>query len=570
MSAESNSGRREFLQKAGATAGIAGLTSLAGCSGENTQDGSDGSDGEDGEDGEDGMDGDSGDLGDPLPTYTYLNNAQSYNPPRHDAINLIVSQLGELGLDMETEVLEWGTLFNRVDVEYDYDFSTWHTFFTIDPVLELSTTMYSENTSPGDGNFAGYENSDADDLMDQYLVEADPDARVDLVHELQQILMEDVPQMPVVDMPDLAVFNNNQVGNWEQELELGYNSYWTMINLEMQGDETTLKGYWPETLSTMNVLGHNDENKHVYQFTVMYDTLLRLNADGEFDTGVSLATDFERIDDTTFEYTIRTDHSFHDGESLTVDDVVFTYNYINENEVPLFSVQAGFLEGAEAVDDSTVRVNLSEPLGPFNRLVATQLPILPEHRWADRSNPSQVNVQEPVGSGPLQFDYWEQGSEFGLTSFDEHFAPVDFDDRFWRVIPEASTVWSNLTDGTLNYEPFGRIDRQLDQNRSEDNITVQSQPATSFWHCTPNERTEGLDDPEIRKAIYNAIPRSSIVDQILFGVPAPGFNIVSPAFGPLHTEDVPTYEEGVEAGQQRIQDAGYAYDDEGLVHFPAE
>jgi len=561
MSADDTAGRREFLNKAGATAGVVGLTSLAGCSGDDSEgDGSGGSDGSDG----------SENLGDPLPTYTYLNNAQSYNPPRHDAINLIANQFGELGFDMEIEVLEWGTLFNRVDVEYDYDFSTWHTFFTIDPVLELGTTMYSENTSEGDGNFAGYENPDADELMDQYLVEPDPDARVDLVHELQQTLMEDMPQMPVVDMPDIAAFNNNQVDNWEQELELGYNSYWTMINLEMQGDETTLKGYWPETLSTMNVLGHNDENKHTYQFAVMYDTLLRLNGDGEFDTEVSLATDYERVDETTFEYTIRTDHSFHDGEDLTAEDVAFTYNYITDNEVPLFSVQAGFLESAEVVDDSTVRVNLSEPLGPFNRLVATQLPILPEHRWADRDEPSQVNVQEPVGSGPLQFDYWEKGSEFGLTSFDEHFAPADFEDRYWRVIPEASTVWSNLLDGTLNYEPFGRIDRQLDENREEDNISVETQPATSFWHCTPNERSGGLDDPAVRKAAYNAIPRTSIVDQVLFGVPEPGFNVVSPAFGPLHTEDVTTYEESVETGRQRLQDAGYAYDDEGLVHFPAE
>ena len=581
MVADNHTGRREFLNKAGAAAGVVGLTSAAGCTG-NGGDGGDGSggDGGDGSGGDGSGDDGSGDdgsgddgseqeLGDPLPTYTYLNNAQSYNPPRHDAINLISSQLGELGFDMEVEVLEWGTLFNRVDVEYDYDFSTWHTFFTIDPVLEFNSTLYSENTSQGDGNFAGYENSDADELIDQYLAEPDSDTRIDLVHELQQILMDDLPQMPVVHMPQLAVWNNNQVDNWQPDLPLGYNSYWTMINLEMQGDTTTMKGYWPETLSTMNVLGHNDENKHVYQFTVMYDTLLRLNNEGELDTEVSLATEYERVDETTFEYTIR-DHVWHDGEDLTTEDVAFTYNYIAENEVPLFSVQAQYIDSAEAVDDSTVRINLSETLGPFNTLVATQIPIIPEHRWADRDNPSQVNVEEPVGSGPLQFDYWEQGSEFGLTSFDEHFAPVDFEERFWRVIPEASTVWSNLIDGTLNYEPFGRIDRQLDQNRGEDVISVNSRPATSFWHCTPNERSDGLGDAAVRKAVYNAIPRSSIVDQILFGLPEPGFNVVSPAFGPLHTEDITTYEESLETGRQRLQDAGYVYDDEGRVHFPAE
>jgi peptide/nickel transport system substrate-binding protein len=383
------------------------------------------------------------------------------------------------------------------------------------------------------------------------------DERVNNVHELQQILMDEVPQMPIAHMPQLAVFNNTQVRNWQPQLSLGYNSYWTMINLEMQNGETALKGYWPETLSTMNVLGHNDENKHVYQFTVMYDTLLRLDNNGELNTDVSLATDFERVDETTAEYTIRTDHSFHDGEDLTVEDVVFSYNYITENEVPIYSVQSQFIENAEAVDDSTVRVNMSQPLGPFNTLVATQLPILPQHNWQDVDNPAQANIQEPVGSGPLQFDYWNQGTEFGMTRFDDHFAPVDFEERFWRIIPEASTVWELLLNGELNYEPFGRIDRSLNQNQSEDQITVQSNPATSFWHFTPNERLEGLGDVEVRKALVNAIPRTPIVDQILFGFPEPGFDIVSPAFGPLHTPEVTEYEESMEQARSRLSETDY-------------
>ncbi|ELY96235.1 ABC transporter substrate-binding protein [Natrialba hulunbeirensis JCM 10989] len=510
-------------------------------------------------------------LDEQLPTYQFLNNAQSYNPPRHDAINLMADQFGRIGLDMEVEVLEWGTLFNRVDVEYDYDFSLWHTFFTIDPVLELNSTMYSENTEPGQGNFAGYENPDADDLMDQYLEEPDADTRIDLVHDLQRTLMEDLPQMPVIDMPFLAVYNNEQVDNWEADLPHGFNSYWTMINLEMQGGEDTLKGYWPEALDTMNVLGHNDENKHTYNFVVIYDTLVRLDNEGEIDTDVSLATDYERVDATTMEYTIR-DHTFHDGEPLTVEDIAFSYNYISENEVPVYSVQSNFIDEAEVVDDSTVRIHMPDdnPLGPFNLLVGTQIPILPEHRWADRDEPSQVNVEEPVGSGPLQFDYWDQGAELGLERFDDHFAPVDFEQRFWRIIPETSTVWENLRNGDLNYEPFGRIDRPLDENRDEDQISVQSVPATSFWHCTPNQRSDGLDDPEVRKAVFNAVPRSAIVDQILFGVPDPGFNVVTEAFGPLHTDDVTQYEEGVDIAIERLQDGGYGYDENGMLHFLVE
>jgi len=331
--------RRDFL-KATTAGGTIGLTALAGCTGNDGGDGGDGGDGNDTDDGGDGSDGDDGsdNEGSNLPTYTYVNNAQSYNPPRHDAINLIASQFGdELGLDMEVDVLEWGTLFSRVSQEYDYSFATWHTFFVSEPVTELNNLFNSENTDPGDGNYSGYENPDLDELMGEYLSEPDPDTRVDQCHEIQQTLMDDVPTMPITQMPQAAIYNNNQVSNWEADLANGFNSYWTMINLEMEGDEDTLKGYWPETLSTMNVLGHNDESKHVYQFNMMYDFLVQLNNNAEPDPEVSLATDWDRVDETTMEYTIRTDHSWHDGEDLTAEDVAFTYNYINDNEIPLYS-----------------------------------------------------------------------------------------------------------------------------------------------------------------------------------------------------------------------------------------
>jgi len=566
--------RRDFL-KATTGAGVVGMTALAGCSGggsqeetttEETTEDSGGMDGGDETTEESG-----GGEGETLPTYTYVNNAQAYNPPRHDAINLIASQFGdELGLDMEVDVLEWGTLFSRVSEEYDYSFATWHTFFVSEPVTELNNLFNSSNTDPGQGNYSGYENPELDDMMASYLAEPDAETRVEQAHEIQKTLMDDVPTMPITHMPQAAIYNNNQVDNWQADLANGFNSYWTMINLEMQGDEDTLKGYWPETLSTMNVLGHNDESKHVYQFNMMYDFLVQLNNNAEPDPEVSLATDWERVDDTTMEYTIRTDHSWHDGEDLTAEDVAFTYNYINENEVPLYSTQSQFIDNAEVVDEETVRINMAEPLGPFNLAVANLIPIIPEHKWADRDNPSQANIQEPVGSGPMMFDYWEQGSEFGMTKFDEHFAPVDFEQRFWRVIPEASTVWENLINGDLNYEPFGRIDRSLNENQDNENIGTTFQVAPTFWMFTPNERQQGLGDKQMRKALVETIPRTPIVEQILFGFPDVGFNIISEAFGPLHTGDVTRYEESPEAARTRLEEAGYTWNDDGLIQAPSE
>jgi len=561
-------GRRDFLKKVGVAGGTVGLTSLAGCSGG-------GGDTETEETTEDDggetttTSGDGGELGEKLPQYTYTNNAESYNPPRHDAINLNAQELGKLGLDMNVEVLEWGTLYNRVSQEYDYSFATWHTFFTVDPGLELFNNFHSQFTDPGQGNYAGYENEEVDQLLEQQLAESDPDARQDQLHQLQEILMDEVPRMPITQMPATAVYHAPSSENWVANIS-GYNSYYTMVNLEMKDGVTELKGYWPETFSTMNVLGHNDENKHVYQFNVMYDKLIQYDENFEPDPEIQLAQEWERVDETTQRYTIREGHTFHDGEPLTAEDVAFTFNYIKENEIPIYSLQNQYIDSAEAVDETTVEITMAQALGPFNTIVGSQIPILPQHKWEGRSNPSQASISEPIGSGPLMFDYWDKGSELGLVRFDDHFAGVDFERRFWRVIPESSTVWELLKNGELNYEPFGRIDRNLAQNRELEQIGFQSEQATSHWMFTPNERQDGLDNMTVRKAAVNAIPRTPIVDQLLFGIPEPGFNVVSEAFGNLHNPDVTTYEESVETGKQRLRDAGFGYDDEGMVHFPAE
>ncbi|MDS0300086.1 ABC transporter substrate-binding protein [Halogeometricum sp. S1BR25-6] len=573
MAEDSDRVRRRSFLKAATAGGLAGMTALAGCSdqtGGGTSEGEGGSGGGGGGETEGSDTGsDSSGSGESLPTYTYVNNSQSYNPPRHDAINLIASQFGDLGLDMEVDVLEWGTLFSRVSQEYDYSFATWHTFFVSEPVTELNNLFNSNNTDPGQGNYSGYENPELDEMMGNYLAEPDTETRINQAHEIQKTLMDDVPTMPITQMPQAAIFNSNQVSNWQADLANGFNSYWTMINLEMVGDNTELKGYWPETLSTMNVLGHNDESKHVYQFNMLYDFLVQLNDNAEPDPEVSLATDWNRVDETTMEYTIRTDHSWHDGEDLTAEDVAFTYNYVTENEVPLYSTQAQYIENAEVVDEQTVRINMSQPLGPFNLAVANLVPIIPQHKWEGRSNPAQANIQEPVGSGPMMFDYWEQGSEFGMTKFDEHFAPVSFERRFWRIIPEASTVWENLINGDLNYEPFGRIDRSLDRNQDNESIGTRFQTAPTFWMFTPNERQQGLDDVQMRKALVETLPRTPIVEQILFGFPEEGYNIVSSAFGPLHTEDVTTYEQSPEAARSRLEEAGYTWNDDDMLQAPS-
>ncbi|ESP88463.1 ABC transporter substrate-binding protein [Candidatus Halobonum tyrrellensis] len=565
-----DSTRRRFLRTvAGGT--VVGTTALAGCSGESdttpaatTEEDGSGSTTESG----DGTEASAGGAGEALPTYTYLNNPANYNAARHDAINLIGERLNQLGLDVGVEVFEWGTLYERATQEFDFGFTTWSRGLGLYPGTRMPEQFHSSNTDPGQGNFTGYTNEDLDPVLMNQLQEGDRSARVDMLHEIQSVINEDVPMHPIVQMPNPLAFNNNQVSNWTEHL-VGFYHMEPQTNVEVTADHGELRGSWSETLGTLNVLGYNNETKLIHQFEMLYDKLVRNNSNLEPDADLSLATSWESPDETTVRYQIREGHTWHDGEDVTPEDVKFTLDYIKENQVPLYATQWEMYDSVE-VDGQWVQVNFSNPVGPVHQTFSNQIPIVPQHIWSERSDPTNVSVTEPVGSGPLMFDYWDQGSELSLVRNDDHWNTVNYDRRIWRIIPESSTVWSLLLDGTLNYLPFTRIGKQLSDNQSEDQITVLAPPGDGWWHLSQNTRQGGLDDPVVRRAAVHSIPKQVINEQLLYGFATQGWNLVGESFGDYSNPEVPKYQEenGVEVGRGLMEEAGYTFDDDGMAHFP--
>jgi len=568
MPNDDNVKRRNFL-KTTAVGGIAGVSALAGCSGQNDGTSTDGVDGTESEtDGEEGEK----EMGDQLPTYTYVNNPANYNPARHDAINLIGSQLNELGMDVDVNVFEWGTLYTKVTKEQDFSFTTWNRGLGIDPGRRMPEMFHSSNTDPGKGNFTGYTNKELDPVLLNQMQTADVDERIDMLFQIQETVNQDVPMHPIVQMPNLIAYNNEQVSNWKDHIS-GYGHFEPQTTVEVNNDDGVLRGSWSETLGTLNVMGYNNETKLIRQFEMIYDKLVRINSNLEADSSLSLATEWDRPDKSTVRYKIREDHSWHNGETLTPEDVKFTLEYIKDNEIPLYSTQWQMYDSV-SVDGQWVTVNLSNSIGPVHTLFSNQIPIIPKHIWESRSDPNNMSVEAPVGSGPLEFDYWDQGSELSLVKNPDHFKTVNYNQRIWRIIPESSTVWSLLKDGELNYLPFSRIGKQLNDNKSESMIGVQTTPGDGWWHFSQNTRLDGLSDRAVRQANVWALPKKAITKQLLYDFPTPGWNLIGESFGQFSNPDVPEYipesGSGTEKGKQTLKDAGYVFDSDGKVHFPAE
>lgn len=548
--------RRDFL-KATVGGGVAGMSVLAGCSGSSG-------------DGDGGGDGNSKKGGKKLPRYTYLNNPKNYDPARHDAINLVGRQINKLGLGVKVKVFEWGTLYDRVMSEQNFSFTTWSRGLGIDPGRRMPEMFHSSNTGKGEGNFTGYVNKELDPTLMKQMQVTSTEKRIDLLFEIQKVINQDVPMHPIVQMPNIIAYNSEQVTGWTDHI-MGYYHMEPLTNVKVTASHNELIGTWPETLGTLNVLGYNNETKLIQQFEMLYDKLVRINSELDPDPGLSLATEWERPDSKTVRYKLRKGHKWHDGKPVTPDDVKFTLDYIKENQIALYATQWEMYDSV-SVDGQWITVSFAEPIGPVHTLFSNQLPIVPEHRWKSRSDPGNMAVEKPVGSGPLQFDYWDKGSELSLKKNPDHWQPVDFSRRIWRIIPEVSTVWSLLKEGKLNYLPFTRIGKQLADNKKLPQIGVKSAPGDGWWHLSQNTRKKGLDDVAVRQAAVYTIPKTVINKQILYGFATEGWNLIGESFGQFSNPDVKRYQgkgnNGVKKGKQRLKEAGYVFDSEGMAHFP--
>ncbi len=111
-------------------------------------------------------------------------------------------------------------------------------------------------------------------------------------------------------------------------------------------------------------------------------------------------------DQKVFQFTLRPNVRWSDGEPLTIDDILFTFELIQNPEVgsPLLAAFQGVV--IEKTGGNTITFTLKEAFSPF--LSSLAVGILPSHLWSASTPPGTIklakNNLQPIGSGPWQFN----------------------------------------------------------------------------------------------------------------------------------------------------------------------
>jgi peptide/nickel transport system substrate-binding protein len=229
-----------------------------------------------------------------------------------------------------------------------------------------------------------------------------------------------------------------------------------------------------------------------------------------------LASGWKLIDPQTYEFTLRGDGRFHDGTPLTATDVAFSVNRAvdPEKRYPIGASRFPTIEGAEAVDDKTVRVKTKSVDVLLLKRMA-YLSILPKG-YLERVGDEEFTIK-PVGSGPYKVKEFVTGDRLVLIPHTEHaWRKGRFSEVVIKNVPEASARVAGLRTGELHYISATPID-QVDALKAAGFQAVQLDAGSSGGYRMTAINYEPLRDKRVRQAINYAIDKEAIVKSIYRG-----------------------------------------------------
>jgi peptide/nickel transport system substrate-binding protein len=292
---------------------------------------------------------------------------------------------------------------------------------------------------------------------------------------------------------------------------------------QAQKSADTLRVTWRDAVPTMDpyysplraalVLAHQTSDTLVYR-------------DPEtFALKPLLATAWRYIDDTTLEFDLRQDATFHNGDKFSADDVVYTLNRILSDKQVSVPSNYIWLAGAEKIDTYKVRVKLKRVFPAALEYIAMVLPIWPQ-AYRERIG-IDAYAKAPIGAGPYRFTRIDGTTQIELERYDGYYAASPKGRPAIRrvvihEVTDANTELAELlagrTDWIWNFvaDNFNNIAAVP---------TLQAVRAESmrigYLSMDVSNRAGLPDNPfakrDVREAVFRAIDRQAIARQLVQG-----------------------------------------------------
>ncbi|MBC8439691.1 MAG: ABC transporter substrate-binding protein [Deltaproteobacteria bacterium] len=165
--------------------------------------------------------------GKPMDNFVILTPPADYDPKRAFAGMMIQEWLRKIGMPAFARPMSFNSLLDRVKGKHDFDaFILGYGKLNLDPDY-LRTFFDSKNDKPRGWNMSGYNNPDFDKIAKKQLSIIDEEERKKLIWEMQEILMEDIPYIPLYNPHILEAVSKKRFEGWVEEVD-GIGNIWSL------------------------------------------------------------------------------------------------------------------------------------------------------------------------------------------------------------------------------------------------------------------------------------------------------------------------------------------------------
>ena len=225
-------------------------------------------------------------------------------------------------------------------------------------------------------------------------------------------------------------------------------------------------------------------------------------------------------DGRVWEAEIRQGVKFHDGSELTVDDVVFTYEYYRDGPANRWTHHVSDVprvEKIEKISPTRVRFTSERPMPNFDLVTAPELPILQKKQWETIKNPRTL-TDPAIGTGPYKLVDYKADEYYHCVAHDQYWAGKPLVDELTLVmIKDPQTMFAAWKSGEIDGAARAMPPELVEQWRNDPAIEIAQAPSLWGTWMQMNLDLPVFNNRDLRYALSLAIQPDDMVERVMLG-----------------------------------------------------
>lgn len=228
----------------------------------------------------------------------------------------------------------------------------------------------------------------------------------------------------------------------------------------------------------------------------------------------ALAADMPtKVDDTTYQIDIREGATFQNGDPVTPEDVVFSYDRVlDPANGSLFTTYIDFINTVTVVDEDTVQITTDYPFSLINDRLGI-VKIVPQ---AVVEADPEAFAANPIGSGPYSLVSATPEDKLVFERYDDYNGPrpAKAAGMNWNLLSDASARVTAMSTGTIQAMedvPY------IDVDTLAASADVESVQSFGLLFMMFNTDVAPFDDVRVRQALFYALDMDKIIETGMLG-----------------------------------------------------